>query len=91
MEMQYRRLGHSGLQVSVLSFGSWVSFGPQLAGANARDGGCALPMKPPPPRSLRLGVSDFSVHDEVGVEPAGQIIQRVLYGRNRHAFARLAR
>jgi voltage-dependent potassium channel beta subunit len=35
--MQYRRLGHSGLRVSVLSFGSWVSFGPQLAGANARD------------------------------------------------------
>jgi voltage-dependent potassium channel beta subunit len=37
MEMQYRRLGHSGLRVSVLSFGSWVSFGPQLAGASARD------------------------------------------------------
>jgi voltage-dependent potassium channel beta subunit len=37
MEMQYRRLGHSGLRVSVLSFGSWVSFGPQLAGNNARD------------------------------------------------------
>ncbi len=37
MEMQYRRLGHAGLRVSVLSFGSWVSFGPQLAGANARD------------------------------------------------------
>jgi voltage-dependent potassium channel beta subunit len=27
--MEYRRLGRSGLQVSVLSFGSWVSFGPQ--------------------------------------------------------------
>jgi voltage-dependent potassium channel beta subunit len=26
-EMQYRRLGRSGLQVSVLSFGSWVTFG----------------------------------------------------------------
>lgn len=25
-EMQYRRLGRSGLQVSVLSFGSWVTF-----------------------------------------------------------------
>ena len=37
MEMQYRRLGHSGLRVSVLSFGSWVSFGPQLAGDSARD------------------------------------------------------
>lgn len=24
--MQYRKLGHSGLQVSLLSFGSWVSF-----------------------------------------------------------------
>jgi voltage-dependent potassium channel beta subunit len=30
MGMQYRRLGRSGLQVSVLSFGSWVTFGPQL-------------------------------------------------------------
>lgn len=30
MEMEYRRLGHSGLKVSVLSFGSWVSFKNQL-------------------------------------------------------------
>ncbi len=37
MEMPYRRLGRSGLKVSVLSFGSWVSFGPQLAGQNARE------------------------------------------------------
>lgn len=29
-EMRYRRLGRSGLQVSVLSFGSWVTFGSQL-------------------------------------------------------------
>src|SRR4051812_29940320 len=29
-KMEYRRLGRSGLQVSVLSFGSWVSFGGQL-------------------------------------------------------------
>ncbi|HEY3832564.1 MAG TPA: aldo/keto reductase [Acidimicrobiia bacterium] len=28
--MEYRRLGRSGLQVSVLSLGSWVSFGSQL-------------------------------------------------------------
>ena len=35
--MQYRHLGRSGLQVSVLSFGSWVSFGPQLSGSSARD------------------------------------------------------
>src|SRR5262245_9493181 len=30
MTMEYRRLGHSGLKLSVLSFGSWVTFGPQL-------------------------------------------------------------
>jgi voltage-dependent potassium channel beta subunit len=28
--VEYRRLGRSGLQVSVLSFGSWVSFGAQM-------------------------------------------------------------
>jgi len=28
--MEYRRLGRSGLKVSVLSLGSWVTFGPQL-------------------------------------------------------------
>jgi voltage-dependent potassium channel beta subunit len=36
-EMPYRRLGRSGLQVSVLSFGSWVTFGPQLDTGLARD------------------------------------------------------
>ena len=30
MAMEYRRLGRAGLRVSVLSFGSWVTFGPQL-------------------------------------------------------------
>jgi voltage-dependent potassium channel beta subunit len=28
--MEYRRVGRAGLKVSVLSFGSWVTFGPQL-------------------------------------------------------------
>jgi voltage-dependent potassium channel beta subunit len=37
MEMEYRRLGRSGLKVSLLSFGSWVSFGAQLDTTTARD------------------------------------------------------
>jgi voltage-dependent potassium channel beta subunit len=37
MEMEYRRLGRSGLKVSVLSFGSWVTFGPQLDTGLATD------------------------------------------------------
>ena len=35
--MEYRRLGRAGLQVSVLSFGSWVTFGPQLDEQLAQD------------------------------------------------------
>jgi voltage-dependent potassium channel beta subunit len=37
MEMPYRRLGRSGLKLSALSFGSWVSFGGQLDTGRARD------------------------------------------------------
>ena len=35
--MEYRHLGRAGVRVSVLSFGSWVTFGPQLAGDTARE------------------------------------------------------
>jgi voltage-dependent potassium channel beta subunit len=35
--MQYRRLGPAGLQLSVLSFGSWVSFGEQIGITEATD------------------------------------------------------
>jgi voltage-dependent potassium channel beta subunit len=37
MNMEYRRLGPAGLQVSVLSFGSWVSFGEQIGIPEATD------------------------------------------------------
>lgn len=37
MEMEYRRLGKSGLKVSALSFGSWVSFSNQMAVEAAQD------------------------------------------------------
>jgi aryl-alcohol dehydrogenase-like predicted oxidoreductase len=46
-KMEYRRLGRSGLKVSVLSFGSWVTFGNQFDDglarecmSAARDAGC---------------------------------------------------
>jgi voltage-dependent potassium channel beta subunit len=35
--MEYRRLGRSGLKVSALSFGSWVTYGNQLDVAGARE------------------------------------------------------
>ena len=33
--MEYRRLGKSGLKVSELSFGSWVTFSKQVDGSDA--------------------------------------------------------
>ena len=36
-DMPYRRLGRSGLQVSVLSFGSWVTFGTQVDTSLAKE------------------------------------------------------
>ncbi|MES2696471.1 MAG: aldo/keto reductase, partial [Verrucomicrobiota bacterium] len=35
--MLYRRLGNSGLQISALSFGAWVTFGKQIGDTTARD------------------------------------------------------
>jgi voltage-dependent potassium channel beta subunit len=35
--MQYRRLGSSGLQLSALSFGAWVTFGNQAGRSEARE------------------------------------------------------
>jgi voltage-dependent potassium channel beta subunit len=35
--MNYRRLGHSGLKVSELSFGSWVTYGNQMGTDTARE------------------------------------------------------
>ncbi len=37
MTMDYRRLGKSGLKVSALSFGSWVTFGSQVDDSVARE------------------------------------------------------
>ena len=35
--MHYRRLGTSGLQLSALSFGAWVTFGNQVGRGEARE------------------------------------------------------
>ena len=35
--MQYRRLGSTGLQLSALSYGAWVTFGNQLGRGEARE------------------------------------------------------
>ena len=42
--MEYRRLGRSGLKLSALSFGSWVTFSFQLDGSSiAHSISCGVP------------------------------------------------
>ncbi|MEY4595187.1 MAG: hypothetical protein RIQ47_1597, partial [Bacteroidota bacterium] len=35
--MEYRRLGSSGLQISALSFGTWLTFGKQIDDKTAEE------------------------------------------------------
>ncbi len=35
--MHYRRLGHTGLKISEIGLGSWVTFGSQISEATAID------------------------------------------------------
>lgn len=35
--MEYRRMGHSGLKLSALSFGAWVTFGTRIGRSEARE------------------------------------------------------
>jgi aryl-alcohol dehydrogenase-like predicted oxidoreductase len=35
--MEYRRLGKTGLQISEMSFGSWITFGTQIGKDLAQD------------------------------------------------------
>ena len=45
--MHYRRLGRSGLKVSEISLGSWVTFGSQIDEAAAAGFGARIPCGPP--------------------------------------------
>ena len=36
MNMHYRQLGKSGIKISALSFGAWVTFGKQIGDSVAR-------------------------------------------------------
>lgn len=61
--MQYRRLGNTGLWVSALSYGAWVTFGSQIGDDEAYD-----IMK----SCIELGINTF---DNAEVYEAGQVCQ----------------
>jgi voltage-dependent potassium channel beta subunit len=75
--MEYRRLGKSGLQVSALSFGSWVTFGAQIGDSVAED--C---MK----RAYDAGVNFFdnaeTYADGKSEEVMGRILKKMKWNRS---------
>jgi len=79
MAMEYRRLGRSGLKVSVLSFGSWVTFGSQLDEALAAE--CMA-------RARQAGVNFFDNAESYGGGQSERIMGRAIarLGWARHEY-----
>ncbi len=71
MTMEYRRLGGSGLRLSVLSFGSWVTFGSQLDDDLAMESMAA---------AREAGVNFFDNAESYGGGDSERIMGRALAG-----------
>ena len=89
--MNYRRLGRSGLKVSELSFGSWVTYGNQLGGDLARecmsaayDAGVNFSTTP---RSMRTASRNDHGRgaEEVRLRRESYVVDEVLLGLNEGA------
>jgi aryl-alcohol dehydrogenase-like predicted oxidoreductase len=72
--MEFRFLGNSGLKVSAISYGNWITHGSQVeeAAANA----CVT-------RALELGVTTFDTADVYAGTRAEAVLGRALAGHNR--------
>jgi aryl-alcohol dehydrogenase-like predicted oxidoreductase len=72
--MEFRFLGNSGLKVSAISYGNWITHGSQVeeAAANA----CVK-------RALDLGITTFDTADVYAGTKAEEVLGRALAGLNR--------
>jgi voltage-dependent potassium channel beta subunit len=77
--VEYRRLGQSGLKVSVLSFGSWVTFGQQIDVGLARD--CLTACR-------EAGVNFFDNAETYGGGESERVMGKALadLGWDRHSY-----
>ena len=78
-EMTYRRLGRSGLKVSALSFGSWISFGAQL---DVEKGAACMEA------AYEAGINFFDTAEVYAGGKAEQIMGDIIadLGWERHSF-----
>lgn len=75
--MEYRRLGRSGMYVSALSYGNWVTHGSQVEEDAAR--ACVR-------TALDLGITTFDTADVYAGTVAEQVLARALEGVRRESY-----
>jgi len=74
--MQFRNLGNSGLRVSAISYGNWITHGSQVAEQAALD--CVH-------AALDLGITTFDTADVYAGTRAEQVLGRALAGQRRES------
>ncbi|HSR21849.1 MAG TPA: aldo/keto reductase [Anaerolineales bacterium] len=77
--MEYRRLGHTGLEISELSYGTWVTFGNQLDAARGME--CLA-------TAFEMGVNFFDCAESYGGGKAEELLGAALkeFGWRRGSF-----
>jgi voltage-dependent potassium channel beta subunit len=75
--VRYRKLGHSGLEVSAVGLGSWLTYGDAVGDDTAR--ACIL-------RALELGVNFFDTANEYAQGAAEETLGRVLAEVPHHSY-----
>ena len=75
--MEYRRLGRSGLVISEIAYGNWVTHGSQVAEDAARD--CVA-------AALDEGITTFDTADAYAGTRAEEILGRALHGLRRESL-----
>ncbi len=75
--MQYRTLGHSGLKLSVIGLGSWLTYGSSVDAATARD--CVM-------RAYERGVNFIDTANVYAKGAAEEVLAPVLKGLHRDAL-----
>jgi aryl-alcohol dehydrogenase-like predicted oxidoreductase len=75
--MEFRRLGHSGLSVSEISYGNWITHGSQVAEDQAR--ACVQ-------AALDNGITTFDTADVYAGTRAESVLGRALNGQRRESL-----
>jgi len=75
--MEYRRLGRSGMYVSALSYGNWVTHGSQVEEDAAKV--CVL-------AALDVGITTFDTADAYAGTVAEEVLARALHGVRRESY-----